>query len=264
MRTLTTLNLFENLFESGSGLNEGLMGLVALTELNISKNQFGGAVPSCIARFTDLLLLDISCNYFEGPLPLGVICFQQRRAGTTLRINENNNILFPKNIGLLGLGIVEMSLDGVGIRGSIPSSFGDLLALRHLSLPNNHLSGGIPESFSSLVRLEELVLGGNELSGGFSSNLSNLLCLKVLDMSENADFDASFPSSFSLLRCLEFIDLHGCRKANEGNNLRDDGTVSWVPHDIHSFVAARNIAWNIERLGEPLRYFSFCLFYVNF
>ena len=119
LHMLEKLDLSENKLSTVDyRLEKALQGLTAIKELNLSKNQFNGSLPNCIARFNRLTFLDVSSNFFEGPVPLGFITLQQRSRDTSLCIAENSNIMFPKNIGLLGLGILEISLEGAGIRGS--------------------------------------------------------------------------------------------------------------------------------------------------
>jgi Leucine-rich repeat (LRR) protein len=162
MSQLTYLDISQNQLKSGPNLNKSIIGLTSLTELNMSKNQFSGSIPPCFARFLQLQALDLCSNYFEGdelhrirkpiiiiiifkptfvakigPMPLGIITFQQRRGASALRIAENNSLMFPTNLGILSLGITELALGGVGLRGEIPKEISDLQNLRVLELPDN-------------------------------------------------------------------------------------------------------------------------------
>ena len=68
-------------------------------------------------------------------------------------------------VTLLGNGrVVELSLPGNNVRGTLPAELGSLTSLNVLNLSDNRLSGTIPDWLGDL-RLQNLYLNGNQLSG---------------------------------------------------------------------------------------------------
>jgi len=61
-----------------------------------------------------------------------------------------------------------------GLRGSLPSSFGNLLGLTTLSFNHNKLNGTIPASIGNLVQLTLLDLTDNSLTGTIPASLGKL------------------------------------------------------------------------------------------
>ena len=66
------------------------------------------------------------------------------------------------------------------LRGTIPSSIGQLVKLRALSLIGASLSGPIPEALWQLTQLERLYLYYNQLTSTISSSIGNLKKLQLL------------------------------------------------------------------------------------
>lgn len=190
-----------------------------------------------------------------GPMPLGIITFQQRRGAAALRIAENNSLLFPVNLGILSLGITELALGGVGLRGEIPSALCDLTNLRVLELPDNFFTGSIPLCYSSLSNLEVLDLSKNAVSGGFHKEFSFWTKLRHLDMHGNKEFFAAFPQSFSQLISLDFIDFADCSTKSKlittsFTENKDNYDPWWVPVSTEDFKKARAITTAICKMGN--------------
>ena len=78
---------------------------------------------------------------------------------------------------------------GNGLDGTIPLSIGNLEALGHLDLSNNHqfgngLTGSIPDSVGRLKVLEHLDLGSNRLNGSIPDSIGQLKKLEYLNLSD--------------------------------------------------------------------------------
>ena len=83
--------------------------------------------------------------------------------------------------------VTGLTLNGNGLRGAIPASFGggagslDLLPyLERLELADNELSGSIPAELGLFTGLRTLDLSGNRLSGPIPDELANLTNLDLL------------------------------------------------------------------------------------
>ena len=61
--------------------------------------------------------------------------------------------------------LIQLSLSGNNLTGSIPAELGGLTELTELRLGRNQLSGAIPVELGNLRNLEVLRLGRNQLDG---------------------------------------------------------------------------------------------------
>ncbi len=66
-----------------------------------------------------------------------------------------------------------LSLESNRLFGTLPSSLGDLTAIKHMSLKGNGLTGTIPSSLANLVNLLEIDLSVNQLSGSIPASFNN-------------------------------------------------------------------------------------------
>ena len=82
--------------------------------------------------------------------------------------------------------VVSVSLTGLGMTGSIPSSVGQLSRLTKLDLHSNSITGVVPSSFGFLVRLQTLRLDSNALSGIVPSSVCNDKALTNMNCASNA------------------------------------------------------------------------------
>ena len=95
---------------------------------------------------------------------------------------DYNNLDGTLPAELSGLSAVEtlaFQFDPM-LRGTIPSSIGQLVKLRGLSLAGASLSGPIPEALWQLTQLERLLLQNNQLTSTISSRIGNLKKLTTL------------------------------------------------------------------------------------
>ena len=71
------------------------------------------------------------------------------------------------------------------LSGEIPSSLGNLKALKLLNISHNNLTGKLPTSLGDLKSIESLDLSYNKISGSIPQSLAKLQQLTVLDASNN-------------------------------------------------------------------------------
>ncbi|CAH1416848.1 unnamed protein product [Lactuca virosa] len=93
-----------------------------------------------------------------------------------------------------------------GLRGEIPTTFGNLKKLQSLVLIGNGLSGDLPESIGELTQLKRLVLSGNSLSGKIPDGYGNLSELLIMDLSRNS-LSGSLPLTFGGLTSILKFDF---------------------------------------------------------
>ena len=70
--------------------------------------------------------------------------------------------------------VVNISLQGKGLSGSISPSVAELKCLTALYLHYNAISGMIPSEIANLTELSELYLNVNNLSGGIPEEIGNM------------------------------------------------------------------------------------------
>jgi len=93
--------------------------------------------------------------------------------------------------------VTEIYLFGNNLKGSIPSSIGNLINLTGLHLFGNKLNGSIPFSIGDLTNLTQLSLNNNQFSGSIPSSIGNLKGVLYLNLGHNRL--SSIPSSIGNL-----------------------------------------------------------------
>ncbi len=110
--------------------------------------------------------------------------------------------------------VIELTLGGNNLSGTLPTEIGDLTELSNLSLTGNNLVGSIPAEIGNLVNLEGLVMDDMELSGEIPEELWNLTNLTRLNLDFN-DLEGTISPSIGNLVNLENLDLDGNQLTGE-------------------------------------------------
>ncbi|KAL7190941.1 hypothetical protein ACSBR2_023085 [Camellia fascicularis] len=177
-----------------------------LQVLILTSNKFHGSMPTSKAKFPFLSLrvLDLSGNYFTGPLPKTYF----KNFNAMMNVKEANFELqyLEKYVGyaayyhdFLTMVIKGSSIEMVKVLAifiaidlsknnfecEIPEIIGRLNSIRGLNLSHNSLTGHIPTSLANLTILEWLDLSSNKLTGEIAQQLRNLISLSVLNLSQN-------------------------------------------------------------------------------
>ena len=163
-------NLFSNRFTCGFRCDLNVSETSRVTELSLDQAGYNGSLSSISWNLPYLDTLDLSNNFFSGPIPDSLANLTRLRR--------------------LGLSMNSFS-------GEIPTSISSLTELEELYLDNNKLEGAIPASFNNLVSLKRLELQSNKLTSEFPE-LGSLNNLSFLDASNNAisgEIPWVFPSS---------------------------------------------------------------------
>uniref|UniRef100_A0A7N2LDJ9 non-specific serine/threonine protein kinase n=1 Tax=Quercus lobata TaxID=97700 RepID=A0A7N2LDJ9_QUELO len=108
------------------------------TFLDLSANQFTGALPMEIGNFKNLEYLDISENKFFGKIPSSL--------GSCVKLET-------------------LAMRGNLFQGIVPSSLESLRGLENLDLSNNNLFGQIPKFLELFVYLQSVNLSYNNFEG---------------------------------------------------------------------------------------------------
>ncbi|CAL9089360.1 unnamed protein product [Musa acuminata var. zebrina] len=196
--------------------------------LFVNDNNLSGIVPSSMGQLSTLQVLDLSSNLLEGNITEEH--FSKLTNLIQLDISYNSlNVILPNDwlppfnayriiMSSCHLGtkfpawiqtqtyLKDLSLSGVGLSGSLPTWFPDILKGRgiHIDLSNNSLDGPIPLGFANTSNLAILSLSRNNLNGSFPSFFCNLNYLQVFDLSNNnlsgeITCHKSFPTSLQSL-----------------------------------------------------------------
>ncbi|XP_062195062.1 probable leucine-rich repeat receptor-like serine/threonine-protein kinase At3g14840 [Phragmites australis] len=102
--------------------------------------------------------------------------------------------------------VATISLQGRGLRGTVPPAVAMLPGLTGLYLHYNKLGGEIPRELGGLPELAELYLGVNNLSGSIPVELGRLGSLQVLQLGYN-QLSGSIPTQLGQLKKLTVLAL---------------------------------------------------------
>lgn len=150
--------------------------------MDISSNRLEGNLADEGLPTESIALLDLSYNFFTGPLPLIIANMSNL---TTLRLSDNE---FTGSIstGIENLNKLEVfDLGNNQVEGSIPKSISYLGDLQYMMLQNNRLTGTVPKEVGGLTKLLMLSLSYNKLKGTIPSQIRNLKKLSMLHLHRN-------------------------------------------------------------------------------
>ncbi|TXG53539.1 hypothetical protein EZV62_018795 [Acer yangbiense] len=123
----------------------------------------------------------------------GIECSRTRVTTITLSSMGLSGSLSGDITGLSELQTLDLSYNE-DLKGSLPSSIGNLNKLTNLILVGCSLSGPIPDSIGSLQQLVFLSLNSNSFSGGIPASIGSLTKLYWLDLADN-QLDGTIPVS---------------------------------------------------------------------
>ncbi|KAJ1273149.1 hypothetical protein BS78_06G258300 [Paspalum vaginatum] len=148
-----------------------------LEMLDLSENKLTGSIRNWILQQSNLQVMNISMNYFEGQLP------------------TNLSLVFPN------LTVLDASNNIIS--GDLTPPLCDFKRMAVMDLSNNNFSGEVPACLFSCVR-EILELSNNNL-GGPIFNGSIYLSTESIYLGSN-NFQGELPSNLS--GQVEILDLH--------------------------------------------------------
>ncbi|KAL5728086.1 hypothetical protein ACHQM5_001209 [Ranunculus cassubicifolius] len=108
--------------------------------------------------------------------------------------------------------IANISLQGKGLSGNVPSAIAKLKCLSGLYLHYNYLTGEIPKEISNLTELTDLYLNVNNLTGSIPPEIGNMASLQVLQLCYN-QLTGSIPTQLGSLNKLTVLALQCNRLA---------------------------------------------------
>ncbi|KAG0536421.1 hypothetical protein BDA96_03G062400 [Sorghum bicolor] len=166
--------------------------------LNFSHNNFTSVGYNTFLPIFSIVL-DLSFNMFEGPIPL------PQYSGQVLDYSSNMFSSMPQNFSAqLGKSYVFKASRN-NLSGNIPTSF--CVGLEFLDLSYNTFNGSIPSCLmKDANRLRILNLKENQLDGDIPDNFNKICTLNFLDISENM-IDGQLPRSLTACQRLEVLDI---------------------------------------------------------
>ncbi|KAJ4911260.1 Leucine-rich repeat (LRR) family protein [Raphanus sativus] len=193
-------NLSGETFTCGFSCDAVVSGSGRVTELILDQAGYSGSLTSVSFNFPYLQTLELSGNYFSGPLPHSLSNLT-RLTGLFLSANSFSGSI-PASLGSMPL-LEELLLDNNILNGSVPTSFNRLSRLKRLEIQQNKISGELPD-LSPLENLNYLDASDNRISGPVPSSLPGSLA--QISMRNNL-MEGTLPESFRNLTSLEVIDL---------------------------------------------------------
>ncbi|XP_043817341.1 receptor-like protein 56 [Manihot esculenta] len=154
--------------------------LPRLEYINMSRNNFGGNVPSSISETPTLSTLDLSYNNFSGELPRSLFANCTMDCALILSNNNFQGNVFPQDMDLRSIRVLDMKNNNFSAMvGADLLNSGSLSSLSFFDISNNKVSGLIPRQVCNLTNLVLLDLSKNRLYGSMPScfNSSSLLFL---------------------------------------------------------------------------------------
>ncbi|CAL9757966.1 unnamed protein product [Musa acuminata subsp. burmannicoides] len=201
------INIFEIDMSNASiidAMPNWFWSLISTAEfVSVSGNQISGHVPNLL-HLNNLIELDLSSNYFEGPLPyfpprIYFLDLSNNSFSGTISLDIIMNMpyllylsLSKNNLsGKIPLSICQlqdlMALDISKnlLSGELPNCWNNSSGIEIMDFSSNNISEVIPESICSIVSLQSLHLGNNSLSGELPLSLKDCGKLYLLDVGYN-------------------------------------------------------------------------------
>ncbi|KAE9456685.1 hypothetical protein C3L33_11412, partial [Rhododendron williamsianum] len=138
---------------------------------------------------------DLSRNYFSGSIPTS---FARLPLVNLSLVGNRINGSIPKEIGDIPT-LERLVLEDNQLEGPLPQNLGNLSLLWALHLSGNNFTGTIPDSFGNLKNLTEFRIDGSSLSGIIPPLIGNWTKMERLYM-QGTSMDGPIPSTISLLK----------------------------------------------------------------
>ncbi|KAI3705072.1 hypothetical protein L1987_75304 [Smallanthus sonchifolius] len=188
LSVLTNLSLPDNQLTGSLPSTIGAT-LPQLVNLQLSNNKLTGHLPLSISNCSNLELIEMSENEFNGKLAVDFAklrdLYQITLNGNLFGTGEADEMKFIDSLkNCSRLQILDLAY--CNFKGVLPGSIGNLSdQLFYLSFRENRLYGNLPSSVGNLVGLTNLHLGGNQFTGKIPPTIGKLQNLGVVTMFKN-------------------------------------------------------------------------------
>jgi Leucine-rich repeat (LRR) protein len=154
--------------------------------INLSKNKLSRHIPLSFCSLNNLQIMDLSYNYFSGPIPSCLMKKADLMSILKLRANKLHGVL-PENIRE-GCKLQTIDLNGNQIEGALPRSLENCQDLEVLDVGNNQIVDSFPSWMGTLPKLQILVLRSNQLHGSIrdlQDGYQHFTSLQIVDLASN-------------------------------------------------------------------------------
>ncbi|KAJ4799009.1 hypothetical protein LUZ62_050255 [Rhynchospora pubera] len=157
--------------------------------LNAANNQFSAKIPNdwdffnSLINCTDLQVLDLGDNQFEGTIPGSIANLSTSLYILALNSNPISGSI-PRGVDKL-TNLIALNLGQTLLRGPIPKEIGSLWKLQMLDLSASMMLSKIPSTFRNFTSMTKLYLQNNNLEGHIPPEISNMHVLELLNISNN-------------------------------------------------------------------------------
>lgn len=155
-----------------------------LTHLSFNFNDLILEFPEFITDCRNLTYLDLSQNYFTGPIPEWVFSNLVKLEFLYLFENSFQGLLSP-NISRLS-NLQNLRLGSNQFSGPIPEDIGMISDLQNIEMYDNWFEGKIPSSIGQLRKLQGLDLHMNGLNSTIPTELGLCTSLTFLNLAMNS------------------------------------------------------------------------------
>ena len=134
----------------------------------------------------------------------GVFC----SGGTITRISLMGVQLsgtLPSSLSALAM-LTSVDLDGNSFQGTLPSSWSNWTSIQSIKISKNKLSGALPASWSAMLNLTDVDLGSNKINGTLPDSWSSMTNIVTLKLSSN-NLSGTLPASWSAMALLTDFEL---------------------------------------------------------
>ncbi|XP_072150579.1 receptor like protein 24 isoform X2 [Setaria viridis] len=174
--------------------------------LSMSKNNIHGHVSPSICNATYLLdVLDLSYNYFNGPIPH---CFIENIPFGVLNLRQNRlEGMLPSNI-TTRCSLQTIDLHGNKIEGRLPRGLSNCTYLEVIDFGSNKIADAFPSWLRGLPKLSVLVLRSNQMYGTIGDIVGDTKCeecfpsLQIIDLASNNFSGTLRPQWFKQLKSM--------------------------------------------------------------
>ena len=216
LERMEVFHLENNLGITGS-IPDGFRRMAALRQFTVTFCSLTGIIPPFISELSSAMeAFALSGNKMDGPLP------ESLSDMTNLKVLALDRNEFEGTIDLVGplTKLQKLFLDNNQITGTLSDSWmGNFADLTALDLSENLLDGSLPTNFfdqPNSANLNAIDLHSNFFTGSFPSSLDQSganTALKFLSLHENRITGTLPKSIFTKLQALELLDV--------SNNLLD-------------------------------------------
>ncbi|GJS38356.1 receptor protein kinase TMK1-like protein [Tanacetum coccineum] len=274
MTQLTEVWLHGNSF---SGHLPDFSGLIQLQNLSLRDNSLTGVVPLSLLDLKSLKVVNLTKNMLQGPMPkfddsvvvdiddVNSFCLQDPGVECDVRVNMLLTVIgsmgYPRifaekwkgnNPCNLWLGITcssngditVVNFKGMGIAGTISSSFSLIKSLQRLILADNNFTGVIPHELKELPNLVEIDVSNNLLYGQIPVFRENV----IVKSEGNVDIGKDGPSGVT-----QAPPSHGPRGGNRrtGSGSSGDGVVvGWIIGSVCAVMLAGLLGFCVYKMKK--------------